>query len=158
MAWLTRRVGRFMSSCQMKSPSTSLAATWLIAWTGYGRSEALIPASRSRETMLTSAGACRSAAGPWDSAQQRWSGTIRRRSIRAYWKQQKGYARAEALLAEKWPQKYNGAGHLNWSGRLYGKGMVDFFLSRPRIYHGTWGSSLFQSVYEPARGFLSPCL
>ena len=76
----------------------------------------------------------------------------RRRSIRAYWKQQKGYAQAEALLADKWPQQYNGAGHLNWSGRLYGKGIVDFFLSRPRIYHGTWGSSLFQSVYEPARG------
>ena len=78
----------------------------------------------------------------------------RRRSIRAYWKQQKGYAQAEALLADKWPQQYNGAGHLNWSGRLYGKGIVDFFLSRSRIYHGTWGSSLFQSVYEPARGLL----
>ena len=61
---------------------------------------------------------------------------------------------AEALLADKWPQQYNGAGHLNWSGRLYGKGIVDFFLSRPRVYHGTWGSSLFQSVYEPARGLL----
>ena len=79
----------------------------------------------------------------------------RRRSIRAYWKQQKGYATAEALLAEKWPQKYNEAGHLNWAGRLYGKGMVNFFLTRPRIYHGTWGSSLFQSVYEPAVGLLS---
>jgi glycosyltransferase involved in cell wall biosynthesis len=78
----------------------------------------------------------------------------RRRSIRAYWKQQKGYAHAEALLADKWPQQYNGAGHLNWSGKLYGKGIVDFFLYRPRIYHGTWGSSLFQSIYEPSRGLL----
>ena len=33
--------------------------------------------------------------------------------------------------------------------------MVNFFLSRPRIYHGTWGSSLFQSVYEPATGVFS---
>ena len=80
----------------------------------------------------------------------------RRRSVRAYWKQQKGYAHAEALLADKWPQKYNGAGHLSWSGRLYGKGIVDFFLSRSRVYHGTWGSALFQSVYEPTSGiFLS---
>ena len=79
----------------------------------------------------------------------------RRRSIGAYWKQQIGYAHAEALLADKWPQQYNGAGHLNWSGRLYGKGIVDFFMSRQRIYHGTWGSALFQSVYEPARGVLN---
>ena len=51
----------------------------------------------------------------------------RRRSIRAYWKQQKGYAQAEALLADKWPQQYNGAGHLIWNGRLYGRGIVRFF-------------------------------
>src|SRR5262249_54869693 len=76
----------------------------------------------------------------------------RRRSIRAYWKQQKGYAKAESLLAEKWPQKYNKAGHLKWSGRLYGNGGVSFFLDRHRIYHGIWGSAPFQSVYQPATG------
>ena len=79
----------------------------------------------------------------------------RRGSIGGYWRQQKGYAKAESLLARKWPKKYNEAGHLNWAGRLYGNGVVNFFLSRPRIYHGTWGSSLFQSVYEPAVGLLS---
>ena len=79
----------------------------------------------------------------------------RRNSIRAYWKQQQGYGKAEALLEEKWPEKYNGAGHISWGGRLYGKG-----LSRAlswcsgRIYHGTWGSAPFQSVYEPASGLL----
>ena len=127
MPWLTRRVARFMFSCQMKLPSISLAATWPSVWTGFARSEGLIRVSGLRETTSTSAGVCRSVAGLWDSAQPRWSGTIRRRSIRAYWKQQKGYAQAEALLAEKWPQKYNEAGHLNWSGRLYGKGGGQFF-------------------------------
>jgi GT2 family glycosyltransferase len=78
----------------------------------------------------------------------------RRRSVGTYWKQQKGYAKAEALLADKWPRKYNGAGHLNWNGRLYGKGIADFFLTRPRVYYGTWGSALFQSVYQPAHGLL----
>jgi GT2 family glycosyltransferase len=34
----------------------------------------------------------------------------RRNSLKAYWKQQKGYGKAEALLEEKWPQKYNGFG------------------------------------------------
>ena len=31
----------------------------------------------------------------------------RRNSIKAYFKQQQGYAKAEALLADKWPAKYN---------------------------------------------------
>jgi GT2 family glycosyltransferase len=79
----------------------------------------------------------------------------RRSSIRGYWKQQKGYARAEALLAEKWPQKYNNAGHPTWKGRLYGTGMAKFFWARSRIYNGSWGSALFQSVYEPRADGLS---
>jgi glycosyltransferase involved in cell wall biosynthesis len=74
----------------------------------------------------------------------------RRDSIARYLKQQRGYAKAEALLADKWPQKYNAVGHLRWQGRLYGKGNPKPLLLRPRIYHGTWGSALFQSVYAPA--------
>jgi GT2 family glycosyltransferase len=79
----------------------------------------------------------------------------RRRSVGDYWRQQTGYAEAESLLAEKWPQKYNEAGHPNWAGRLYGRGVVNFFISRPRIYHGRWGTALFQSIYEPSIGLLS---
>jgi hypothetical protein len=73
-----------------------------------------------------------------------------------YWKQQKGYGRAEALLEQKWPDKYNCVGHLHWSGRLYGRGLVQI-LGWPseRIYHGTWGSALFQSLYQPASGLWS---
>jgi hypothetical protein len=76
----------------------------------------------------------------------------RRNSIKAYFKQQWGYARAEALLADKWPGKYNSTGHVTWQGRLYGKGVADLFFQRSRIYHGTWGSAPFQSVYEPSLG------
>jgi len=78
----------------------------------------------------------------------------RRGSLRGYLKQQMGYAKAEALLAEKWPAKYNGAGHLTWHGRLYGKGVVKTLL-KPRIYHGTWGTAPFQKLYEPNPGSLS---
>jgi O-antigen biosynthesis protein len=46
----------------------------------------------------------------------------RRSSIRGYWRQQEGYGRAEALLARKWPQRYNSAGHLTWAGGIYGDG------------------------------------
>ncbi len=80
----------------------------------------------------------------------------RRNSIKMYWRQQQGYGRAEALLEAKWPEKYNAAGHLNWTGRLYGKGLTQTLLSaRTRIYHGTWGSGLFQSLYQPAPYHLS---
>src|SRR5918911_293546 len=75
----------------------------------------------------------------------------RRNSVRAYWKQQQGYGKAEALLERKWPEKYNGAGHLTWAGRLYGKGLTRTLgYRRERIYHGVCGTGLFQSLYQPA--------
>jgi O-antigen biosynthesis protein len=76
----------------------------------------------------------------------------RRTSIIAYFKQQRGYAKAEGLLAKKWPGKYNCAGHLAWQGRLYGRGVVELFFQRSRIYHGLWGTAPFQSIYEPSPG------
>lgn len=72
----------------------------------------------------------------------------RRNSIRAYWKQQKGYGRAEALLQNKWPEKYNTAGHFSWTGRIYGKGLVRPLAQVSRIYQGIWGVAPFQSLYE----------
>ena len=80
----------------------------------------------------------------------------RRNSVKTYWKQQQGYGKAEALLEEKWPDKYNAAGHFSWSGRLYGKGLTEALkFSGARIYGGPWGSALFQSIYQPAAGVLS---
>jgi GT2 family glycosyltransferase len=79
----------------------------------------------------------------------------RRNSIRRYLKQQREYAKAEALLADKWPSKYNSAGHITWQGRLYGRGLVERVFFQSRIYHGIWGSALFQSIYEPAPGLFS---
>jgi cellulose synthase/poly-beta-1,6-N-acetylglucosamine synthase-like glycosyltransferase len=79
----------------------------------------------------------------------------RRNSVRAYWRQQKNYAQAEALLEKKWPEKYNAIGHLTWAGRLYGRGLTRMRgQHRRRIYHGIWGSALFQSVYQPTAGTL----
>jgi GT2 family glycosyltransferase len=79
----------------------------------------------------------------------------RRNSVGMYWKQQQGYGKAEALLEEKWPEKYNPAGHVGWAGRLYGKGLTLPLALRPsRVYGGVWGSALFQSIYQPAPGTL----
>ncbi len=74
----------------------------------------------------------------------------RRNSVSAYLRQQRGYGRAEALLERKWPEKYNAAGHISWSGRVYGKGLASLFRLSSRVYHGIWGSAPFQSIYEPA--------
>ena len=80
----------------------------------------------------------------------------RRPSIRAYLRQQSGYGNAEALLERKWPERYNRAGHLRWSGRVYGGRILrSKALRRWRIYYGTWGHGLFQSVYQRAPGTLS---
>jgi glycosyltransferase involved in cell wall biosynthesis len=74
----------------------------------------------------------------------------RRNSLKAYWKQQKGYGKAEALLEAKWPEKYNSLGHLTWEGRIYGNGLtLPIKVRKEKIFYGTWGSALFQSVYQP---------
>lgn len=73
----------------------------------------------------------------------------RRGKFLAYWKQQLNYGRAEAMLERKWPHKYNALGNPTWSGRLYGRGLLQAIgFSSARIYHGTWGGALFQSVYH----------
>lgn len=80
----------------------------------------------------------------------------RRNSLKAYWKQQKGYGKAEALLEAKWPEKYNRFGHLAWAGRIYGNGItVPVNLKKEKVFHGVWGTALFQSVYEPAGSLLT---
>jgi O-antigen biosynthesis protein len=80
----------------------------------------------------------------------------RRSSVRGYWRQQVGYGRAEALLEGKWPEKYNGPGHLTWGGRVYGgSSRPTPGLRRGRIYQGVWGTAPFQSVRAGRRNPLS---
>src|SRR2546427_785632 len=75
----------------------------------------------------------------------------RRNSVRAYWKQQIGYGRAEAMLERKWPEKYNGPGHVRWAGRMYGPGLTRLLgWRRPRISQGVWGRARCESLSEPA--------
>jgi glycosyltransferase involved in cell wall biosynthesis len=82
----------------------------------------------------------------------------RRNSIRAYWKQQHNYGKAESFLEKKWPEKYNLAGHVTWAGRVYGNGHQYKAWSQGRIYHGVWGSAPFQSIYQSPAGALESWL
>jgi len=75
----------------------------------------------------------------------------RRSTIRGFWKQQWNYAKAEGDLERKWPDKYNSTGHISWTGRLYSRLP---FSGRSRIYHGIWGSALFQRRHEESHTFL----
>ncbi|MCA8956094.1 MAG: glycosyltransferase [Planctomycetes bacterium] len=72
----------------------------------------------------------------------------RRARVADYLRQQRNYGRAEAMLEQKWPEKYNRFGHLRWAGKLYGRGhTIPLNLRGKRVHYGTWGSRLFQSMY-----------
>jgi glycosyltransferase involved in cell wall biosynthesis len=73
----------------------------------------------------------------------------RRQGPRAYLKQQAGYGEAEALLQYKHPERFNRRGESKWRGVLYGMGLQGVRLSRPLIYRGTFGSGMFQCLYQP---------
>jgi GT2 family glycosyltransferase len=78
----------------------------------------------------------------------------RRKSLRAFWKQQYGYGKAEAQLEDKWPQRCNALGQIGWVGRIYacGPGLSNLF--RQRIYHGVWGTAPFQSLQSPGANYV----
>ncbi|MGH7544338.1 MAG: glycosyltransferase [Gemmatimonadota bacterium] len=78
-----------------------------------------------------------------------------RDSVGAYWRQQFGYGRAEALLEAKWPEKYNTAGHVTWGGRIYGHPLLAALTRPSRVYHGTWGTAPFQPrLYDNEPGLI----
>ena len=78
-----------------------------------------------------------------------------RSTLSAFWKQQVGYGKAEAMLEGKWPEKYNSARQIAWRGRIYSDGLLrPVSLARPRIYQGTWGTAGYAGIYHPPLGLL----
>src|SRR5260370_35579138 len=66
-----------------------------------------------------------------------------------------GYGRGEAMLERKWPEKYNGPGHVRWAGRLHGRCRTHALRWRgARVYRGVWGVAPYRSLYEPAPSLL----
>jgi O-antigen biosynthesis protein len=79
----------------------------------------------------------------------------RRNTVGAYLKQQRGYGEAEALLKYKHPERFNTLGASHWAGVMYGlggaeagQGCVMPRLCRDVVYHGLFGTGLFQSLYR----------
>jgi GT2 family glycosyltransferase len=77
----------------------------------------------------------------------------RRQNPRAYLKQQAGYGEAEALLRFKHPDRFNGRGDGKWRGVLYGNSSQGLRLDEDIIYRGTFGTGLFQCLYQPGPAY-----
>lgn len=72
----------------------------------------------------------------------------RRGSVRAYLRQQKGYGRAEILLARKHPLRFSKLGGIRWNGSIY-DGLRRLVRRNSRVYQGHFGAGQFQSIYYP---------
>ena len=72
----------------------------------------------------------------------------RRSTVGAYWKQQAGYGRSEAMLQLKHPHRFNRLGYSQWLGVIYGDGAVGLPVATPAVYHGKFGNGLFQIIYR----------
>jgi glycosyltransferase involved in cell wall biosynthesis len=75
----------------------------------------------------------------------------RRNTVSAYLRQQKGYGRSEAMLHFKHPERFNALGSSRWHGIIYGEGAIGLPISNPRVYHGRFGTGLFQIIYRQNR-------
>ena len=81
---------------------------------------------------------------------------FRRNTVRAYFGQQRGYGKAEALVYQKHPQRFNMFGQAKWGGRIYGDLTAALLPSgRPLIYAGVFGRGLFQTLYAPPAALAS---
>lgn len=69
-------------------------------------------------------------------------------SLRAYFRQQRSYGRAERLLQGRHPHRFNNLGHPRWAGSIYGGPRVLPNLLRPVVYHGAMGFAPFQPVAQ----------
>ena len=69
----------------------------------------------------------------------------RRSGLLPYLRQQRGYGRAEALVAARHPDRFTWLGSARWRGRIYNS-LVPV-VGRPRIYRGLYGAAAYQSVY-----------
>jgi O-antigen biosynthesis protein len=82
----------------------------------------------------------------------------RRNTVQAYLKQQRGYGEAEALLKFKHPDHFNTLGASSWRGRIYGGEQIGVRFGQDVIYHGVFGSGLFQTIYRKQASLVAAML
>jgi glycosyltransferase involved in cell wall biosynthesis len=69
----------------------------------------------------------------------------RRDSVRGYLRQQRGYGRAERMLAGQHRHRFNRWGAARWSGFVYGGPRILPRILKPVVYHGPMGTAPFQT-------------
>ena len=79
----------------------------------------------------------------------------RRKTVKSYLKQQMGYGKAEAMLLQKHPDRFNAVGCARWAGRIYGGIRTSLSTAKGFIYYGPFGSGLFQRVYHAPHSWLA---
>jgi hypothetical protein len=77
----------------------------------------------------------------------------RRGTVREYLRQQHGYGEAEAMLVHRHPEYFNWFGSSQWQGRIYSPAKFGVITRARIIYHGTFGSGFFQTLYTAAPAF-----
>lgn len=79
---------------------------------------------------------------------------FRRNTVAAYYGQQRGYGRAEALLYARYPQRFNALGQIKWRGTIPGFLRTLPGGSRRRVF---WGAPRpgVQAIFDPRLGMLS---
>ncbi|MDP9175413.1 MAG: glycosyltransferase [Planctomycetota bacterium] len=80
---------------------------------------------------------------------------FRRNTIGAYLRQQRGYGEAEALLKYKHPDHFNTLGASHWRGKIYGGDEIGVRVGSDVIYHGLFGTGLFQTIYRRPASILA---
>jgi len=78
---------------------------------------------------------------------------FRRNTVKAYYNQQRGYGKAEAMLYLKYPERFNALGQVMWRGRI--PGLARTMPGRSHLV--SWlktSSGFFQTIYEPPMGLL----
>jgi cellulose synthase/poly-beta-1,6-N-acetylglucosamine synthase-like glycosyltransferase len=82
----------------------------------------------------------------------------RRNTVKAYLKQQKGYGIAEALLKYKHPDHFNTLGASHWRGKIYGTDQIGVRMTSDVVYHGLFGTGLFQTIYRRPASLIAAML
>jgi hypothetical protein len=72
----------------------------------------------------------------------------RRFTVKAYFKQQSGYGKAEALLMKEHPQRFGPIGGARWRGAIYGDTLGAVEPTEGSIFHGPFGVGAFQVIYS----------
>ena len=77
----------------------------------------------------------------------------RRFTVRSYLRQQSGYGRAEALLMKLHPQRFGPLGGARWRGLIYGDATGSLPPTEGSIFHGPFGTGLFQVIYTSSNAY-----